>query len=83
MHIAILLETMTTTDKLQVIEEIWTDLVRLGKGEACATPSPLPRGGQFPPFTDVPVSGIGRLCPEFPLRGVDCFDLRRLRIKIP
>nr|VFJ94285.1 MAG: hypothetical protein BECKLFY1418B_GA0070995_105620 [Candidatus Kentron sp. LFY] len=55
----------------------------LGKGEACATPSPLPRGGRFPPFTDVPASSIGRLRPEFPLRGVDCFDLRRLRIKIP
>nr|VFK50143.1 MAG: hypothetical protein BECKSD772E_GA0070983_13481 [Candidatus Kentron sp. SD] len=54
----------------------------LGKGEACATPSPLPRGGQFPPFTDVPLSGIGRLRSEYPLRGVVCFDLRRLRIKI-
>jgi len=28
MHLAIPLETMTTTDKLQAIEEIWTDLVR-------------------------------------------------------
>ena len=54
----------------------------LGKGEACATPSPLPRGGRFPPFTDVPLSGIGRLRPEYPFRGVVCFDLRRLRIKI-
>nr|VFK19534.1 MAG: hypothetical protein BECKLPF1236B_GA0070989_11758 [Candidatus Kentron sp. LPFa] len=55
----------------------------LGKEEACATPSPLPRGGRFPPFTDVPLSGIGRLRPEYPFRGVVCFDLRRLRIKIP
>nr|VFJ93957.1 MAG: Putative addiction module component [Candidatus Kentron sp. LFY] len=28
MHIAIPLETMTTTDKLRTIEEIWADLVR-------------------------------------------------------
>nr|VFK42030.1 MAG: hypothetical protein BECKSD772F_GA0070984_11123 [Candidatus Kentron sp. SD]VFK47905.1 MAG: hypothetical protein BECKSD772E_GA0070983_11093 [Candidatus Kentron sp. SD] len=28
MHIAIPLETMTTTDKLRAIEEIWADLVR-------------------------------------------------------
>ena len=54
----------------------------VGKGEAPATPSPLPRGGQFPPFTDVPVSGIGRLRPEYPLRGVICFDLRRLMIEV-
>nr|VFK41722.1 MAG: hypothetical protein BECKTC1821E_GA0114239_101347 [Candidatus Kentron sp. TC] len=56
--------------------------ILVGKGEAPATPSPLPRGGQFPPFTDVPVSGIGRLRPEYPLRGVICFDLRRLMIEV-
>ena len=36
----------------------------VGKGEVKATPSPLPRGGQSPLFTDVPVSGIGRLRPQ-------------------
>ncbi|VFM95235.1 MAG: hypothetical protein BECKG1743D_GA0114223_100682 [Candidatus Kentron sp. G] len=54
----------------------------VGKGEAFATPSPLPRGGYFPLFTDVPVSGIGRLHSEYPFRGVICFDLRRLRVCI-
>nr|VFK47508.1 MAG: hypothetical protein BECKSD772E_GA0070983_109610 [Candidatus Kentron sp. SD]VFK80194.1 MAG: hypothetical protein BECKSD772D_GA0070982_109114 [Candidatus Kentron sp. SD] len=50
------------------------------KGDAYATPSPLPRGGQFPPFTHVPVSGIGRLRSEFPFRGVVRFDLHRLSL---
>ncbi len=54
----------------------------MGKGVVRATPSPLPRGGQFPLFTDVPVSGIGRLRPEYPFRGIVCFDLSRLRIEI-
>jgi hypothetical protein len=40
--------------------------VLLGKGEAEATPSPLPRGGHFPPFTSVPLSGAGRLRREYP-----------------
>nr|VFK36938.1 MAG: hypothetical protein BECKSD772F_GA0070984_100750 [Candidatus Kentron sp. SD]VFK40588.1 MAG: hypothetical protein BECKSD772E_GA0070983_100749 [Candidatus Kentron sp. SD]VFK80226.1 MAG: hypothetical protein BECKSD772D_GA0070982_109410 [Candidatus Kentron sp. SD] len=53
----------------------------MGKGEAYAPPSPLPRGGQFPPFTDVPVSGIGRLRPEYPLRGIIHFDVCRLKNK--
>ena len=57
-------------------------LLVVGKREVRASPSPLPQGGQFPPFTDVPVSGIGRLRPEYPLRGVICFDLRRLMIEV-
>ena len=41
MHLAIPLETMTTTDKLQAIEEIWTDLVRnLDANESEDIPSP-------------------------------------------
>nr|VFK44655.1 MAG: Putative addiction module component [Candidatus Kentron sp. TC]VFK54121.1 MAG: Putative addiction module component [Candidatus Kentron sp. TC] len=42
MHLAIPLETMTTTDKLQAIEEIWTDLVRnldANKSEDVLSPS--------------------------------------------
>jgi len=31
----------------------------VGKGEAKATPSPLPQGGQFPLFTAMPLSGTG------------------------
>lgn len=41
MHIAIPLETMTTTDKLRAIEEIWADLVRnLDANESESIPSP-------------------------------------------
>lgn len=35
-----------------------------------ATTSPLPRGGQFPLLTEVPLSGIGRRHRECPVRGV-------------
>ena len=54
----------------------------VGKGEALATPSPLPRGGRFPPFTDVPVSGIGRAQSKYPVRGAVGFVSSRLSIKI-
>nr|VFK42396.1 MAG: Putative addiction module component [Candidatus Kentron sp. TC] len=41
MSLAIPLETMTTTDKLQAIEEIWTDLVRKSEAnESESLPSP-------------------------------------------
>lgn len=41
MHIAIPLETMTTTDKLRAIEEIWADLIRnLDANESESIPSP-------------------------------------------
>ena len=58
----------------------------LGKAEAYTTPSPLPRGGSIPPIYRRAPFGprcyFWRLRPEYPFRGVDCFDLRRLRIKI-
>nr|VFK59934.1 MAG: Putative addiction module component [Candidatus Kentron sp. UNK]VFK70172.1 MAG: Putative addiction module component [Candidatus Kentron sp. UNK] len=41
MPIAIPLETMTTTDKLRAIEEIWSDLIRESKAnESDSIPSP-------------------------------------------
>nr|VFK22257.1 MAG: hypothetical protein BECKLPF1236A_GA0070988_103381 [Candidatus Kentron sp. LPFa] len=58
----------------------------LGKAEAYATPSPLPRGSRFPPFTHAPLSGPGIIpggsVQSTPFQGGICFDLRRLRIKI-
>ena len=45
--------------------------VRLvGKGEDCFSPSPLSRGGQFPLFTGVPLSGTGRPHGKYLGRGV-------------
>jgi hypothetical protein len=40
MHIAIPLQQMTTMDKLQAIEEIWADLIRVSKD----VPSPAWHG---------------------------------------
>lgn len=50
----------------------------VGKEEAHAILSPLPRVGQFRLFTDVPVPGIERLRSEYLFRGVVHFDLHGL-----
>src|SRR6266487_2415154 len=43
--------------------------VRVGKGGGQSPPSPLSRGGHFPRFTGVPLSGTGRRRDACPLRG--------------